>query len=151
MARVKVLGLGSPHGDDRAGWCLVEMLPATTDAVALGSPSQLLDHLEGHDKVILVDACQSGRPPGAIMRFDWPAATLPTSGPSSHGLGVEEALALAECLGRLPPAVVFYAIEAGCCEPNQGLSPAVSAALPELCDRIQEEIVGQAFQPDVER
>jgi hydrogenase maturation protease len=140
MAVVKVVGLGSPHGDDRAAWRVVEMLQAP-EAVALGEPSRLLEHLDGCAKLVLVDACRSGRPPGTILRLSLPHAALGTfPGRSSHGLSVGAVLALAEQLGRLPPALVLYAIEAQSCEPNQELSPAVSAALAELCRRVRQEL-----------
>jgi hydrogenase maturation protease len=141
MARVKVVGLGSHHGDDRAAWRLVEMLDGAASSVVLGDPSHLLDHLEGCDKLILVDACRSGQVAGTIHHWSWPDSALPSfAGPSSHGLGVLAVLTLAETLGRLPPSVVLYAVEVQSCEPNQELSPALSAALPELCRRVREEL-----------
>jgi hydrogenase maturation protease len=142
MARVKVVGLGSHHGDDRAGWHVVEMLSGAADSVVLGDPSQLLDHLEGCDRLIVVDACRSGQVPGTIFRFAWPpdAALATLTEPSSHGLGAATVLTLAETLGRLPPSVVLYAVEVQSCAPNEPLSPAVSAALPELCRRVRQEL-----------
>jgi hydrogenase maturation protease len=142
MARVTVVGLGSPHGDDQAAWRLVDLLDGTAETIVLGAPSRLLDHLDGCDKLILVDACRSGHAPGTIHRLSFPEDALgPCTGPSSHGLGVTAVLDLAEALGRLPPSVVLYAVEVQSCEPNQGLSPAVSQALPELCRRVRQELL----------
>ena len=141
MSGIRVVGMGSPHGDDQAGWRLVEMLGTAVDATALSDPGRLLDHLEGCEKLILVDACRSGQAPGTILRLSWPDASLRTfAGGSTHSLGIGAVLALAENLGRLPPAVVLFAVEAESREPNQELSPAVSAALPELCRRVRGEI-----------
>jgi hydrogenase maturation protease len=117
------------------------MLENAIDATVLSDPGRLLDHLEGCEKLILLDACRSGQTPGTILRLTWPDASLRTfAGRSSHSLGIGAVLALAEDLGRLPPSVILYAVEAESCEPNEALSPAVSAALPELCRRVREEL-----------
>jgi hydrogenase maturation protease len=140
MSRVSVVGLGSPHGDDQAAWRLVEMLE-DSDAIVLSDPSHVLNHVEGCEKLIVVDACRSGSAPGTILRFSWPDPALRTfAGCSSHSLGVGAVLALAERLGRLPPTVVLYAVELADCEPNQDLTPEVKAALPVLCRRVWQEL-----------
>jgi hydrogenase maturation protease len=143
---VKVLGLGSPHGDDQAGWKLVaflnERLPAVA-AVALSEPLGLLDHLEGCAHLVLVDACQSGATPGTVLRLTWPDPRLDApGGTSTHGLGVGSALALARTLRRLPPRVVLISVEVESCEPGADLSPAVRAALPELFRQVLAEVNG---------
>ena len=50
----RVLGVGSPHGDDVAGWLVVELLSSNEDVraecVAI-SAGQLLDYLPGCDRV----------------------------------------------------------------------------------------------------
>jgi hydrogenase maturation protease len=145
MLRTRVVGLGSGQGDDQAGWRLVEMLrsqlPPGTEAVALGEPSRLLDHLDGCGKLVLVDAGRSGRLPGTITRLAWPDPALETrAGPSSHGLGVGAVLSLAAHLDRLPPAVVLFAVEARTCEAGGGLSAVVARALPDLCRLVVEEV-----------
>ncbi len=150
MARIRVVGLGSFHGDDQAAWRLVETLHDAANAVALSDPSRLLDYLEGCDKLILIDAWDGGQLPGTILRLSLPDSGLPTDDravkpPGSrslanHGLGVPAVLTLAESLGWLPPTVVLYAVQIQSCEPGQELSPAVSAALPELSRLVRQEL-----------
>jgi hydrogenase maturation protease len=142
--RVKVVGVGSPHGDDQAAWRLVESLSELgPDAICLGDPTGILDHLDDCRRLILVDACRSGAAGGAIRRLSWPDPSIGTSaGSSSHGLDVAAVLTLAENLGRLPGVVTLYVIEAAHCGPNQGLSPAVVDALPELRRMIRREMNG---------
>jgi hydrogenase maturation protease len=145
------VALGSPHGDDRAGWEVVERVrreDLSLDTVVLHDPVGLLDCLEGCACVVLVDACRSGAEPGTIRRFTWPAPELDRQGgPSTHGLGVVGALALAEALGRLPPRVVLFGVEAAACEAGAALSTAVRGALPELCRQVLAEARGQAAEP----
>ena len=61
---VRVVGVGSPHGDDRVGWRLVEDLAESAgpgvEAVAVAQPLGLLDHLDGCSALIVVDACRAG-------------------------------------------------------------------------------------------
>jgi hydrogenase maturation protease len=142
----RVLGIGSPAGDDRAGWCVVDALHARLGARAdialdkLDRPGAgLLAHLEGAAHVVLIDAMRSGAAPGTIRRVDR-ADWRNQGGPSSHGFGVFDALALAEALGSLPPALVVYGVEIGAAEPGEALTPAVRAAVDELAARIADEL-----------
>lgn len=142
---VQVLGLGSSHGDDRAGWEAIQRLqphlPAGIAAVALSDPLQMLTRLDGCTRLVIVDACRTGAAPGTILRGAW-ADGLTSCEPraSTHGLGVAEALGLAKTLGRLPSEVVLYGIEGESFDPGDNLSAPVRAALPELCRRVLEEI-----------
>src|SRR5262249_47705143 len=103
MIRTQVVGMGSPHGDDQAGWRVVEALgPAPAPGVttrAIGDPTQLLDCLDGIDKLILIDACRSDRPAGTIIRATWPDPSLEErAGYNSHSFGIAAVLQLAATL-----------------------------------------------------
>jgi hydrogenase maturation protease len=160
---VRVVGVGSAHGDDRAGWLVAEQLAAEpsggVEVTSAGDPLRLVSLLDGCARLIVVDACRSGRPAGTVVRTTWAevrrglaGAPGADAGPSSHGLGVAEALGLAEALGRLPDpaAVALVGIEAG-----EGLdddraaagfapmaepSPAVMGAVPTACRLVRELI-----------
>ena len=79
-----------------------------------GEATALLADLQAARRVWLIDAAQSGAPPGTIHRIDCAAtdAVVPRGSVSSHGFGVAEAIALARALGTLPPHCIVYAIEA---------------------------------------
>ena len=68
----------------------------------------------GAGAAVVIDAAAPAGRPGTIRSFAWPcpelAAVLPWS---THGLGLVEALQLAESLGRIPRKVFIYTIEAG--------------------------------------
>jgi hydrogenase maturation protease len=148
MKCVRVLGIGSPAGDDQAGWCVVDALRARLGVRAdvafdtLDRPGPgLLAHLDGTTHVVLVDAMSSGAAPGTIRclnRADW---WNHTGGLSSHGFGVFDALALAEVLGCLPPTLVLYGVEIGAAAPGDTLTPVVQAAVDELAARIADSLV----------
>ena len=144
---VRVLGVGSPHGDDQVGWRLVECLAGgsapAVDAIALGDPVDLLGHLDGCDMLIVLDACRAGLPPGRLIRLPWQAVRSGERAErTTHGFGVSAALALADALGRLPPTVLLIGIEAESCEPGTGLSPTLRQAIPGIVPRIEAIIAG---------
>ena len=139
-----ILGIGSPAGDDQAGWLLVDALRArgveADGRVALAKldrpGASLLACLEGVDRVILVDALQSGGTPGDIHRWteaDWGAVDADLS---SHGFGVLAALALAQALGSLPQRVEVVGIEIASAVPGEPVSPAVREAVAQLAERL---------------
>jgi hydrogenase maturation protease len=122
VTRTAILGIGSPFGDDRAGWLVIDALQVAVDArvlagagihiAALDRPgAALLEHMRGFDCVVLVDAMRSGAP-GTIIAID--LDELKTAGLwSSHALGVAEALALGATLDALPPEVLLFGIATG--------------------------------------
>jgi hydrogenase maturation protease len=147
--RTIVIGIGNPdRGDDAAGRLAARRLaavlpPAIEVSEHHGEVASLLAAIESAAAVYLIDACASGAKPGTVRRFDATSAPLPheTFGLSSHGLGLAEAIELARALGQLPPLCIVYAIEAGSVEPGGAVSPAVSAAIEETCERLRRELL----------
>jgi hydrogenase maturation protease len=149
---VRVLGIGSPAGDDQAGWLAVDALLAEGGAAGVSAVITKLDRpganliplLENASWVILIDAMQSGGLLGQIRHFshvDWPAYG---HGLSSHGLGVVEALSLAQALGSLPPRLDLYGIEIGVTNPGMDPAPVVRAAARELATAIAARLIHEA-------
>src|SRR5262249_17121781 len=104
-------------------------------------PLRLLDELAGVERLILVDACRAGLPPGAVVRLEWPDPAIETRhGRSTHGFSVAAVLALAQQLGRLSPHVIVFGIEAGPADPLEEISPPVARALPQVCLRVLREL-----------
>jgi len=145
--RVHVIGIGTAHADDAAGLAVAALLASRPlpDGVLVKTCMRplpdLLDALEGADAAVLIDAARTGGVPGAIHRLAQGDLACLRS-PSSHGLGVAQALALAAALGRAPARVELLAIEAsktGC----DALSPAVAASIAGAADaalRIVREV-----------
>ena len=148
MNRVRILGIGSPSGDDQAGWLTVDALAACgvhadreLAIEKLDRPgANLISLLENTDWVILVDAMQSGGQPGRIRHFDrseWPAYH---HGLSSHGLGVLDALLLAQALVSLPPRLDLYGIEIGSADPDGEPGACIQQAARQLARHIVTEL-----------
>lgn len=137
MSGVRILGIGSPSGDDQAGWLTVDaLLTAGLDHVQiekLDRPgANLISLMENASRVILIDAMQGNGGVGEIRYFDendWPAYS---EGLSSHGFGLLAALTLARELGCLPPRLDLYGIEIGSALPGEAPSGAVQAAIHRL-------------------
>ena len=148
MSSVRILGIGSPSGDDQAGWLTVDALLAggvqggneiTVDK--LDRPgANLVPLLESASWVILVDAMQNAGEPGRIRRFDqkdWPAYS---GGLSSHGFGVLAALSLARELGSLPSRIDLFGIEIGSASPGEQASREIRVAAQQLARRIAADL-----------
>jgi len=140
----RIIGLGSPHGDDQAGWLAVNRLArvGAIDAqpIALNRTADLLDHLAGCQHLILIDACQTGAAPGTVYQVAWPDPRFDTRpGRSTHGLSLVEMLHLATALGTCPPSVVLFAVEVEACQPASEPSAPVRRAIAQLVKRVVAE------------
>ncbi|MHB1188401.1 hydrogenase maturation protease [Thiobacillus sp.] len=148
MSQVHILGIGSPSGDDQAGWMVIDALLASDVQHGVGVVIDKLDRpganlislFEGADWVILIDAMQSSGQPGAIRRFDqqdWPAYS---GGLSSHGFGVLDALTLARALGSLPSRLDLHGIEIGSANPGEQAGDDIEAAAQQLARCIAADL-----------
>ncbi|WML92067.1 hydrogenase maturation protease [Thiothrix lacustris] len=118
-----IIGIGSPFGEDQAGWDAVDALAGEAWVQArlaagtlvlekLDRPGMaLLDHLRGHAHVILIDAVLSAEHcPGTWLALPREELALLAFPASSHGIGVAEALAMGETLGMLPEKLEIWGI-----------------------------------------
>ncbi|MCG7898252.1 MAG: hydrogenase maturation protease [Candidatus Thiodiazotropha weberae] len=115
---IRVIGVGSPFGADRAGWLAIEHLQGCQledcELVKLDRPgSGLLNYLRDADQVVLIDALKSAGRAGEVSQISREALAQCHELTSSHGFGVSEALALADQLGELPPQVSLLGIHVG--------------------------------------
>ena len=86
----------------------------------------------------MADAVSSGAEPGFVHRFDAGAAPLPAglAGPSTHALGLPEAVELARALGRLPERLLVFGIEGARFEAGSRALPQVERAAGEVAEEI---------------
>lgn len=145
-----LIGLGNDlRGDDAAGLLVAraarEASRGGVDVVeAGGEPIDLLDAWENAEAAVVVDAVVSGAAPGAIQRIDAAAGPLPApfAAPSTHALGLAEAVELARALGRLPDRLIVFGIEGSnfatgaepCAAIRSAVASLAAAALAELDD-----------------
>lgn len=152
---LRVIGIGSPFGDDRIGWLLVDKLAQeprlqahSTQALELLACDRpgvsLLSYCSGADAIVLIDAVISGAAVGTMQRWEGDAIPQATRlMTSSHGVGLAQTLALGDVLGRLPARRILYGIEVvrvGA-EPDAPLSAALNAAVPVLAQRLVEDVL----------
>jgi hydrogenase maturation protease len=158
---VLVIGVGNDdRGDDAAGLLAARRVraglaarPSSDAAVVVvectRDATTLMDVWEGAGLVFVLDAVQSGAAPGTILRVEpgtEPLAAGRGRG-STHALGVAEAVELARALGRLPPRLIVYGIEAASFAPGTRPAPAVAAAACEVADRVLREIPHEPITP----
>lgn len=157
--RIHIIGVGSPHGDDRLGWFAAEALLGSSvlrgfghQAVAVSLSDRpglmLLELARDSSKLILLDAVCAGVRPGTLHRLDAQALTAGSGLLSSHGFGIAAALELGRLTGSLPPKVVIFGLEIADTRESagEGLSRAVREALPKLIDEVECEVAA-SFTP----
>jgi len=151
--RVAVIGVGNPYRcDDGVGPAAIAAIERLRPADAVltvcdGEPGQLLEAWSAAELAVVIDAvlCEPATP-GRIHRstldrgstLEPGADALPTA--STHGLGIPDALRLAEALDRAPRRLVVFAVEAADIGFGTQLSPAVAAAVPELVRAVLTEV-----------
>jgi hydrogenase maturation protease len=146
-AAITVIGVGNPAcGDDAAGRLVAQRLrdhcpPGVRIIECDGAATDLVDELRRARGAIIIDAASFGAPPGAVRRLDAAARCVPAGNtPSSHGLGLAEAIELARALGALPFPCLLYLVQGSVWDVGAPLSPPVAAAVPRLGDLILSEI-----------
>ena len=136
----RVIGVGvQDRGDDAAGLLVVRLLrasapPGTEFRESGGDAGDVLTLLEGADRVVLVDAALAGRDPGTVELVP-PGAGRRAPVRSTHGLGLAEALEVAEALGTLPGVVRIYVVHGRRFDPGP-VTPEVRAGIRAAAERI---------------
>lgn len=136
-----ILGLGSPHGDDVAGWLTIDALhrdgvPRST-ARRVSDPTDLWNWVTKETDLLLIDACIGTGPVGTLRKHVWPHMLLPSNGPrNSHRFPLGEALTLGRTLQLCPETVIVWTIEGHWFEPETMPDPAVVAAAERLADSL---------------
>lgn len=131
------VGLGSPHGDDRVGWEVIDRLAVRTQLPAAKARDgvELLQMISGQVQVLVIDAAAPSGHPGRMRQFEWPVHDLDIASlVSSHGLGVVDALRMAQTLGCAPHRAIVITIEASQTGPLCFLSDEVERSIDRLVE-----------------
>jgi hydrogenase maturation protease len=146
-----VIGIGNEfRRDDGAGPAVVGRLrglapPGVELVITDGEPARLIEAWTGAALAVVVDAVRVLEPrpphPGQVHRFvvDRPGPGAARTA-SSHGFGLDDAIALAVALDRMPGRLIVHAIEAGDLAQGTGLTPPVAAALGPVVAAILDDI-----------
>ncbi len=120
MRNVRIVGVGSPFGDDRAGWLPARFLEQYLEKRYPGLVQRcdlldrpgtaLLDYLKPDNGVILLlDAVVAQCGLAAVSTYSV-EDLAEAQGISSHGFGVAETLALGDTLGILHPEIYLLGL-----------------------------------------
>jgi hydrogenase maturation protease len=163
-----IVGLGSAHGDDQAGWLVAENLQRScgelsdvTVRTAL-VPLDVLDWLEGIDVLHLCDACESASCETPLLKLRWEngqfinadspidhphqISTAPFRSRGSHDFSVPEMLQLAAQLGTLPKRVVLWAISGLRFQPGDAMSEQTHQTAIQSTEEIFRDVTVRAFE-----
>lgn len=140
-----VLGVGNPIlRDDRIGLKVIEELKAlfsdsdVTLQVSTLAGVNLLECLIGFDRVILVDAIQTGGKPGSVYQLSPEDVITRHAIPHLHNIDFFRALTLAgDLIPNLPNDIVIVAIEAeDVSNFGEDLTPEVERSVPTALGQI---------------
>ena len=146
-----VIGVGNEfRRDDGAGPAVVaklrDLAPPGVELVTMdGEPTRLIEAWTGAALAVVVDAVRAEPPhPGTVHRFvvDRPGTrgSRAARTASSHGLGLDDAIALALALDRMPARLIVHAIEAADLTQGTGLTLAVAAAIDIVASAILDDL-----------
>lgn len=115
MTCPRVVGLGSHHGDDQAGWLVIDELAKLGYPRSwlrkIAHPAELLDDLSSSEALIICDACQDEGVGGIIHHWQWPADSFVNPrARGTHDLPLFQTLELARQLAQCPNVVEIWAI-----------------------------------------
>jgi hydrogenase maturation protease len=146
-----VIGIGNEfRRDDGAGPAVIARLRGRVPAgvrlvITDGEPTRLIEAWTGAALAVVVDAVRVPGPrpphPGRVHRFaaDRPGPAAGQAA-SSHGFGLDDAVALALALDQMPGRLIVHAIEAADLTQGPGLTPAVAAAVDIVARAILHDI-----------
>ena len=151
MKRTLVLGVGNYLLSDEgigihAVQKLVESqrLPAEVELVDGGTAGlSLLVYLEGVDSLVIIDAVETSRPPGTIVRLSGdkiPAYMAMKVSP--HEITLPDFLAAAKLRDLYPKEVVVWGMQPHSLEVGIDLTPSVAAKMDALLDCVVSEVNG---------
>jgi len=146
-----LLGIGNIlMNDDAAGVLVVQNLAAQfsfpdelvlLDGGTLGL--DLLPILEGVDRLLVVDAVETGQAVGTIIRTtgdDIPLALATKVSP--HQMGLKDLLLVADLQGYAPQEMVLWGVQPGSIEMDIELSPEVARGVEILQVKVLKELAG---------
>ncbi|HLF20472.1 MAG TPA: hydrogenase maturation protease [Bacteroidota bacterium] len=154
--RVVILGLGNLLlSDEGVGVHVVQVLlrmrlPSYIEVVDGGTGGfELIEHVRGMSKVIIIDCFNTEAKPGSIIRLTLDELSLQQPLPfSAHEGGIRELLWQIHALAPVPEVVVFGVVPADTNQLGMRLSAVVESRLPRIVSAVVEEATTQ-YSEDV--
>jgi hydrogenase maturation protease len=136
-----VIGIGNRfRRDDGAALCVLEVLRDRVPASALlvdsdGEPTRIIDSWTGVELAVVVETVRRWDPPGTVAVVEWNVWTVPSAATQhehgSHSLGILEAIALGDAVGRMPSRLHVIGIEPEDLGWGEGLSPPIARSIEQ--------------------
>jgi hydrogenase maturation protease len=148
--KIKVLGCGNTLvGDDGVGIRAIEKLqemtlPSNVEVIDAGVGGMaILSWIEDADKVVIIDAVQTGNePPGTVYEFT--DKEMPPSDMfmlSLHDLNLVDTLNVGRVVQKMPDEIVIIGVEVKrVAEFTKELTPEVESAIPEVLELVLKEL-----------
>ena len=146
---ILVLGIGNlVMSDDGVGVQVVQRLqreyrlPEQVDVMDGGTLGlDILPRLEGVERLIVVDAVDTGQPPGTMLRLSGDEIPLALeTRVSPHQMGLKDLLAVARLLGHAPHEMLLVGVQPGCIEMGIGLTPPVEEQVGGMLDAVLKQL-----------
>lgn len=139
MPKARIIGIGSPFGDDSLGLRAIDLIersgmlldypPGRVELMRLDRPGPALVHrLRDLELAVLIDAMRSGAPAGTVRELAPAELEVLVKPVSSHGFDLGATLHLARALGALPRHLRVLGIEMA--RPPES-DPRQAAGLPD--------------------
>ena len=159
-----VIGLGSHHGDDQAGWLVVKHLRERNFPEArlacVQHPAELLDLVEADQDLVICDACSGNGSPGLIDCGVWRPVALIQRWNSesdgclprvndesminhlragSHDLSLFDVMELGYSLNGFPESAEVWTLEGSAWGPGTEPSAVIESAAVRVAESIWEK------------
>jgi hydrogenase maturation protease len=155
--KVLILGIGNlVMTDDGVGVQVVQRLqreyrfPGHVDIMDGGTLGlDILPRLEGIERLIVVDAVETGEAPGTCVRLsgeEIPVALETKISP--HQMGLKDLLSVARLMGHSPREMVLVGVQPGSVEMGTELTCEVEAKVDNMIDNILNELRNWGVQPE---
>lgn len=151
-----VIGVGSPHGDDRAGWLVIDCLKTLSyppaRLLSVDHPARLLDLCGEETSLIICDACSDDRKGGTADHFIWEDKTIAYQRPfTAHDLGASEAIQLLRRLSSPCPLIEVWTITGTCWEDNATTGTDVQQAAKRVASAIARKFLNSDHDSDMQK
>jgi len=149
LNKTLIVGFGSPNGDDRFGWLVIAQLQAVLDGgdaiKAICCDRSGIDWIHQYqpvEQLIFVDAVKSGAAPGTAHYLTLTPSEFDNLPPSysSHGIGLQQGLAIATEVIALPEEIEFHGIELGQCSATAELSESITEKIITVAREILKKV-----------
>lgn len=154
MTKTVVLGVGNLLlSDEGVGIQVIERLqknyhlPAEVQVVDGGTLGMdLLYYLEGANKLLIIDAVETGKKPGTLIRLEGDEVPAFFSlKMSPHQIGVPDMLFAAKLRDVYPEEIVLWGVQPAKFETSLELSPEVEAQVEPLIANVCQELARWGF------